>query len=276
MIEKRFPQVELIKLTDNVGFARANNIGLEMVDDCLWVALLNPDAYPAPDWLEKMSRAVALYPEYTFFGSRMLAAGQPEKLDGIGDCYHFLGLPWRLGHGREANGKFLFRREIFSPCAAAALYRREIVLEIGGFDEDFFCFLEDVDLGFRLRLAGYRCCYVPEAVVLHEGSVVTGRQSPFSVYHGHRNLVWAFVKNMPQPAFLLFVGPHLIFNFLVVVWYLIRSQGTTIVRAKYDAIKGLSVMLEKRRQIQARRKASVWSLLKVMSWGWWRKKYCRI
>ena len=95
--------------------------------------------------------------------------------------------------------------EIFAPCAAAALYRRAAFLEAGGFDEHFFCYMEDVDLGFRLRLLGYRCGYAPAAIVHHVGSGTTGARSPFTVYHGHRNLVWTYVKNMPTPWFWLYL-----------------------------------------------------------------------
>jgi GT2 family glycosyltransferase len=103
-----------------------------------------------------------------------------------------------MRHGTPASALKGSECEIFSPCAAAALYRRSALLEVGGFDEDFFCYVEDVDLGFRLRLAGYRCLYVPLSVAHHIGSGTTGgKNSDFSVYHGHRNLVWAFVKNMP-------------------------------------------------------------------------------
>ena len=135
--------------------------------------------------------------------------------------------------------------------------------------------VEDVDLGFRLRLAGCRCVYVPEAVVLHEGSAVTGRQSNFSVYHGHRNLEWTFVKNMPQPALWFFLFPHLMLTCLTMIWYCFRGQGKTILRAKYDALKGLYEVLRKRQRVQNCRVASTWSLVKLMSWGWWRRGYDR-
>lgn len=272
----KFPRVALVRLSENVGFARANNIAIQRTGDCAWVALLNPDAYPAPDWLEKMLRAARLSPEFAFFGSRMLAAGSPEKLDGIGDCYHVFGLPWRFGHGCRANGRFLLKREIFSPCAAAALYRRDILAAAGGFDESYFCYLEDVDLGFRLRLLGYRCAYVPDALVLHEGSVVTGRRSEFSVYYGHRNVVWTFVKNMPRPALVFFLLPHLVLNCLAVIWYCFRGQGKTVVKAKYDAVRGLPGILKKRKTVQKHRKTGVWPLLGLMSWGFRRGSYFRI
>ncbi|MCK5680507.1 glycosyltransferase family 2 protein, partial [bacterium] len=132
VISCQFPHVNLLRLKKNYGFAKANNIGLTLVDGCSWVALLNPDAYPAVDWLEKMLQAIVIFPEYAFFGSRMLLAGSPDILDGVGDCYHMTGLAWRRGHGCVAAGNFMESCEIFSPCAAAALYRLDILTEVGG------------------------------------------------------------------------------------------------------------------------------------------------
>ncbi len=99
-------------------------------------------------------------------------------------------------------------REVFSACAAAALYRRDVFEALGGLDEDFFCYMEDVDLGFRLRLAGWGCTYVPTAVVHHVGSATSGRRSHFTTYHGHRNLVWVFFKNMPGALLWLYLPQH--------------------------------------------------------------------
>ena len=96
--------------------------------------------------------------------------------------------------------------EIFSPCAAAALYRRSAFLEVGGFDEDFFCYMEDVDLGFRLRLRGYAAVFVPQAIVEDASE---NRRNDLAVYHGHRNLVWCFFKKMPATLLLILCVPHL-------------------------------------------------------------------
>jgi GT2 family glycosyltransferase len=146
---------------------------------------------------------------------------------------------------------------VFSACAAAALYRRDAFEAVGGFDEDFFCYLEDVDLGFRLRLAGHRCTYVPDAVVHHVGSATTVKDSDFAVYHGHRNLVWAYVKNMPGRLFWLFLPQHIAANLYIVVRYAIEGRWRVVMKAKWDAIQGIPRMWKKRRAIQAQRIASI-------------------
>ena len=132
-----------------------------------WLALLNADAFPEPDWLERLLEAAETIPN-AFFASRQIQANSTELLDGEGDVYHISGLAWRRNYGLPVLEKF-DTEEIFSSCAAAALYPRQAFLDAGGFDEDYFSYHEDVDLGFRLRLKGLRCFYVPKAVVYHVG-----------------------------------------------------------------------------------------------------------
>lgn len=251
-IDEKHPAVTVLRLGMNAGFAAANNRAAEAAGNCDWLALLNPDAFPEPDWLEKLMSAAQNHPEYAFFGSRMLADSNPDWLDGHGDAYHTSGLVWREGHGKPASGRALEPAEIFSPCAAAALYRRSAYLEAGGFDEDYFCYVEDVDLGFRLRLLGHRCRYVPDAVVRHAGSAITGKNSDFSVYHGHRNLVWTYVKDMPSPLFWLYLPQHILLNLATLVLYSLRGQGRAIFRSKRDALLGIPKMWRKRREIQGK------------------------
>jgi GT2 family glycosyltransferase len=257
-------QVTLIKLNRNTGFAFANNRALEECNTD-YVALLNPDAFAETDWLEQLIISAQTHPSIVAFGSRQLVHGKTEILDGIGDIYHMSGLVWRNGSGRSQTSADLVAREIFSPCAGAALYSREALQKVGGFDEDFFCYVEDVDLGFRLRLAGYKSIYVPEAVVYHVGSASTGgSHSDFSIYHGHRNLVWTFIKNMPGILLWTLMPLHLLLNIVSILYFSFRGKGKVILTAKFDAIKGISSMWSKRRHIQGNRQVSagdIWHVL---------------
>jgi GT2 family glycosyltransferase len=261
--------VELVRQPGNLGFAAANNRAIAMCDT-EFVALLNPDAFPHPDWLEKLLAAAERHPEAAAFGSRQMIDGQPGIVDGTGDAYHVSGLSWRKGHGRPLRDDDLVEREIFSPCAAAALYRRSALLEVGGFDEDFFCYFEDVDLGFRLRLAGYKCVHVPDAVVDHVGSASSGgKRSDFAAYHGHRNLVWCFVKNMPNPLFLPLLFAHFSQTILSGLVYLARGQGRIFAKAKWHATKKIPQFWKKRQAIQRARRASwgeIWNALDKSLW----------
>lgn len=258
-IVRQFPSVRLIALDQNTGFSRGNNLAAaEISEESEWIALLNPDAFAEPRWLETLIESVKSNPEFDVFGSKLVNASVPTLLDGAGDAYHLSGLVWRMEHGSPVSISSESEHEIFSPCAAAALYRRSAWQAIGGLDEDYFCYVEDVDLGFRIRLAGYRCLYVPRSIVHHVGSGTTGGQhSAFAMYHGHRNLVWTFVKDMPGFLFWLLLPLHIMMNLVSMIWFTLRGRGGVIWRAKRDALLGLPKMWRKRQYIQNTRVASV-------------------
>jgi len=265
IISTRFPEIEITKLNTNIGFAPANNLAAKQVPDCDWIVLLNPDVEAEIDFLEKLIEATEEHPEFCFFGCHMVSLHHRNILDGIGDVYYISGLGWRKGYGKNINSFALEPKEIFSPCAAAAMYRKDAFLEAGGFDEDYFCYGEDVDLGFRLRLAGQTCMYIPGAVVYHVGSATSGgKHSDFSVYYGHRNLVWTFIKNMPGILFWVLLPIHVLLNIVTVVLFAMKGQGRVILRAKWDAMKGIPRMLNKRREIQAHRRATVMDIWRVL------------
>jgi GT2 family glycosyltransferase len=266
--------LEIVRAERNLGFAAGNNYAIRNHVTAKWLALLNPDAFPRYDWLERLMAAAQRQSRYNFFGCRMLDANNPKRLDGVGDVYHASGLAWREGHGCADGPAYDQPEEIFSPCAAAALYRTQDVLDAGLFDEDFFCYSEDVDLGFRLRLRGGRCLYVPDAVVEHVGSAITGKRSDFQLYHGHRNLAWTYVKNMPGWLFWFYLPYHVALNCYSVIAFAVRGQGGPLWRAKRDAIRGLRAAWHKRRDIQARRTSPTRELRRVLRRGLIRKP-CR-
>jgi GT2 family glycosyltransferase len=261
----RSTKLTVVETGVNLGFAAGNNRGLGETEGCAFVALLNPDAFPEPDWLASLLAAAEARGEFSFFASRQLLAHSPDRLDGAGDVYAVTGLAWRRDHERPAAGRHLEPDEVFGPCAAAALYRRAALVEAGGFDESYFCYFEDVDLSFRLRLLGHRCLYVPRAVVHHVGSASSGRRSDFSVYHGHRNLVWTFWKNMPAALLLRHLPGHLLLNALSLVLFAWRGQGGALWRAKRDALRGLPRILRERRRVQAARRIGSRELRSVMA-----------
>jgi GT2 family glycosyltransferase len=267
-LEGRFPEVEVLRLGENVGFARANNLAVERVEGCDWVALVNPDAFPQPSWLEELVEAAATRREYTFFASRLVGANA-TTLDGTGDFYHVSGWAWQRGHGQAIGNADdpEAAEEVFAPCAAAALYDRDAFREVGGFDESYFCYFEDIDLAFRLRLAGHRCLYVPQAVALHLGAATAGRESDFAVYHAHRNLVWTYVKGMPRGLLLLYLPQHVFVNALTLLWFSLRGHPRAIFRAKFDAVRGLRRVVAARRDVQARRRVDAAKIRGAMSRG---------
>jgi GT2 family glycosyltransferase len=266
LIRERFPEVELVPAGGNVGFAAANNLAARRAEDCEWLALLNPDAFPHPEWLDALVRAAEENTGFSCFGSHMRRAGTVDELDGTGDVYQVGGMAWRRDNGKP-DSRARPPGEIFSPCAAAALYPRAVFLEAGGFDERYFAYYEDTDLAFRLRLRGHRCFYEPSAVVDHVGFAAAGAETPFTAYHSQRNIVWTYVKNMPAPLFWAYLPQHVLVNLLNVAWYSMRGQGRPVLRAKVDAMRGLPSILRSRREIQRSRAVGSRELRQLMAHG---------
>lgn len=266
-LQRRYANAVLVPAGSNLGFAAGNNLGLKHAGDARWIALLNPDAFAHPDWLERLLAAARAHPQFSFFGCRMRLADNPQLLDGTGDAYHVSGASWRRDHGVPAEEGVSAPGEIFGPCAAAALYSRAALEEVGGFDERYFCYHEDVDLAFRLRLRGHHCRYVPDAVVDHVGSGITGRRSDFATYHGHRNLVLTYVQDMPGALLWLFLPLHLLMNLAAIAVCAARGQLGLVLQAKFDTLRGLGAAIAERREIQASRRIGARELLPVMSIG---------
>lgn len=243
-LESFFPKINFQRISENIGFAAGNNFGAKFAKG-KYLVTLNADAFPEPDWLEKVFSSIDRHPNCSFT-SKLVMANDPTRLDGTGDVFHFTGLVWRKNYNRLIENVKLKEGEVFSACGAAAVYPLEAFNQAGGFDEDFFAYVEDVDLGFRLRLAGYRSIFLPDAVVHHVGSGSTGKRSNFSVYYGQRNLVWTFVKNMPGILFWLVFPLNIIANFLGIIFLFFRKQSKVTIKAKFDAIGRFPSMLSKK------------------------------
>lgn len=262
-LDKRF---EILKLGENTGFAKASNIGVAHCDS-KWVAMLNPDAFARPDWLEKLLAATSLAPNVTMVGSTQIMALEPDIYDGLGDCYHISGLAWRSGFGHKVEP---FQTcEVFGPCGAGALYHRETYHRLGGFDEDFFCYHEDVDLAYRMRLAGGICTQSSTAIIDHVSSAISGRHSDFATYHGTRNRLWTLYKNTPTLLWPLVLPLHILLTLLLLFRSLLRPATLLpTLRGLKDGLFGLGKMRSKRRHIQKNiKQISTSQLLKAFAWS---------
>jgi N-acetylglucosaminyl-diphospho-decaprenol L-rhamnosyltransferase len=261
-LESLPPGWRSVRLTYNAGFAAANNRALGLVESP-WIAMLNPDAFAEPDWLDQMMLGVARYPDAAAFGSLQIDEARPDRLDGDGDAYHGFGVYWRGGFGQpiaRQGGE----GEVFSVCAAAALYNREILLELGGFDEDFFCYGEDVDLGFRLRLAGYRSVQLANAVVRHVGGGSGGGRNGFALFHGHRNRLWLLAKNMPASVLWPLLPVYVVMSLALLLRATILGQGIVVLRALGAGLRGLPKAWAKRQNIQRNRRGNP---VPLMAWS---------
>lgn len=250
---------------ENLGFAVANNRAAARARGD-WLAFLNPDAYPLPDWLAEVENALRQYPQYDAFGSLQIDANHTDRLDGAGDVYHGSGTPYR-GHFGWPAATAPADGECFSPCAAAAIYRKSTFEALGGFEESFFCYCEDIDLGYRLRLRGGRALQLNRARVLHEGSGVSGRHSEFSIYHGHRNRVWTFIRNTPAPILILALPYFLCANLVLLAQNALQGRGGVFVRAMRDALTGAPYHWRMRKRIHAQRRASLASIFAAITWS---------
>jgi len=263
-VKNQFPEVALIALTENLGFSAANNIAIRNVQTD-YVALLNNDAIAHPLWLENLIDAMCRYPEAGFAASKMLYQQRPQVIDRAGDGYTTAGAGSLRGRGQSANS-FCRTEWIFGACAGAALYRMTMLDDIGLFDEDFFLLYEDVDLSFRAQLKGYKCCYVPDAVVYHQASRTIGHDSPTSVYYGHRNLEWVYFQNMPASLLTRTAMRHLVYTIASFGFFAAKGLLAAFIRAKRDSFKAWRTVLDKRKKNQAQRRVKddyIWSLLEA-------------
>lgn len=252
----------ILRSTTNRGFAAGSNWGVSGAA-CPWIALLNPDAQPEPDWLMELHRATLRYPGTALFGSTQVQTENPALLDGGGDHYSIYGLPWRGGSDRPSTC-VTSDIAIFSPCAAAALYDRQAFQSVQGLAESFFCYLEDVDLGLRLRLQGHRAIQLAKAKVHHAGSASTGRHSDFTLFHSTRNGIHLQIRCLPVPLLLLSLPLYL----MAQIW-LMRRSGQSIARLRglWAGLRALPQTLRQRRIIQKSRKLSVLQVARLLVWN---------
>jgi GT2 family glycosyltransferase len=210
--------------------------------------------------------ATKRYPDVTVFGSTQILDEDPRQLDGAGDVYHAFGIPFRGGY-RKPWPSDLADGQTFSPCAAASMWRADQFAQLGGYEESYFCYCEDVDLGFRHRLAGGQVIQLADAQVRHLGSASSGRLAEFAVYHGTRNRLWTFVRNMPGPLFWLLLLPHLGATLLLWAHTAWRGAGGAYGRGLADGLKGWGTAWQARRAIQASRRVSLRGLARQFAWS---------
>jgi hypothetical protein len=222
-VRERFPWVRLITLPENRGFAGGNNAGVrEARGRC--VAFLNNDTIADPGWLRALRAGIDEAAGFALTTSRIVYMHDPGVIDSAGDGMLRWGGAFKRHHGAPAADASE-SQEVFGVCGAACLMPRAVFDELGGFDEDFFASHEDVDLSYRARLRGYRCRYVAEAVVRHHGSGTLGKSSAFSVFHGQRNLEWAYLKNTPGSLLLRTLPGHVLYNVAAAAYFTRAGLG---------------------------------------------------
>ena len=209
-VKSNYPYVRTIQLSTNTGFCHGSNVGVN-ASETPYIILLNNDTIPEPDFVKALLQGIEARPEAFACGSCMLTVDDNTILDGAGDLYSAFGWAFARGKGSKAE---LFSEpcEVFSVCAGAAIYRKNLFKSLGMLDENHFAYLEDLDLCYRAKIEGYQNWYIPTARVVHVGSGTSGsRHNEFKVMHSSRNNVYVVHKNMPLPQWcfnlpLLFIG----------------------------------------------------------------------
>ncbi len=243
-VRERYPGVRLVSLPENTGFAGGNNAGIRVASG-KYIALLNNDTKADPAWLANLLEAAEASPRAVgMWACKILSYDNPVVIDNVGLLLYPDGLG--RGHGRldVDRGQFDRQGEAFSPSGCAGLYRREMLDEIGLFDEEFFAYADDVDLGLRARLAGWGCGYVPSAKVYHKYSSSSSAYSPFKAFLVERNRIWVLLKYYPLE--LVLVSPFFTLLRLSVHLYGALSGKGASARfsEQHSVLKALAILLK--------------------------------
>jgi GT2 family glycosyltransferase len=277
-LETLGPQARVIRNPDNLGFAAAANQGARAADG-RFVALLNNDTEPEPDWLGRLVACIERDDGLFAVGSTLLVFDRPGVLEDAGNSYTALGFAYHRGEGL-AEAEYRQDEDVFTVCAGAALYRKEPLLALGGFSEQFFAYVEDVDAGWRARRTGYRNRLCAAARVRHRGSATSGaKYNPFKVFLTNRNNVWLLRRNLP--AWLLFPAlPLLGLGFLIKTFFY-GLRGRAVLGAHLRGTwEGLRVRPEQPGltpgETSWRRDLAIWWSMVKMTGEWAAWKWRRI
>ncbi|WP_337098197.1 glycosyltransferase family 2 protein [Paenibacillus sp. YIM B09110] len=241
LIQVKYPDITLIVNSENIGFAAAVNQGIK-ASDTTYVILLNNDAFAREGYVLELLKCIDSDPNIFSVSSKMLRFSEPGIIDNAGDELTILGWAYKTGDGSSSEGYYK-QRTVFSACAGAAIYRRETFNQIGYFDESFFAYLEDVDIGFRANLHGYKNVFCPSAEVEHIGSATSGsKYNDFKVKISARNNVWLLAKNLPF-AFMIVNFGFILMGFLIKgLFFMVNGFGMSYFNGIIEGLRGLSKM----------------------------------
>ncbi len=246
LLGELFPEVRVVSFSENKGFSVAVNAGIQAGEHPL-VFLLNNDTELAPDCLEQLVHAT-FDNNHQFFAAKMLSFHERTLLDGAGDSYLRGGAGYRLGTMEHDSGLFDRQREVFGACAGAALYRREFFTLVGVFDEEFFAYLEDVDLNLRANRQGLSCLFVPQARVYHVGSATTGSKiNGVTVRLSTRNSFFVLLKNYSPGLFFRFLPAIAVYQCSWLLFCVKRKQLSAYLRGVAGVFPHVGVLRKKYR-----------------------------
>ena len=266
LVRSTFPRVRIVRLEQNRGFAGGNNAGAHEARG-EFLAFLNNDTVPESNWLSTLRLGIDREAGFALVTSRIVYMHDPGVIDSAGDGLFRAGAAFKWHHGERIETAET-PIEVFGVCGAACLMPKAVFDELGGFDADFFASHEDVDLSYRARLHGYRCRYVPAALVRHHGSATLGTISSFAVFHGQRNLEWMYLKNTPTSLLVRTLPGHMLYNAAAAVHFARRGLLGTFLKAKGAALAGLPRVMGKRAAIQRTRRVGADGIEPHLERGW--------
>jgi len=194
--------VRIIRNKKNLGFTGGNNVGIQAARG-EYIVLLNNDTWAAPTWLEELVKTTYLDRPIGMWASKVYSYYKRNQIEAVGELIYWDGLSRSRGQYEQEQGQYEEMGEIFFPPGCGGMYRKVVFEEIGLFDEDFFAYGDDAEIGIRARLAGWKCVYVPKAVLYHKNSGSTGQYSPFKAFYVERNRFWITIKYFPFPLLIL-------------------------------------------------------------------------
>lgn len=265
-IASEFPEVKLVCLPQNRGFCGGNNIGISVARS-EYVTLLNNDTEVAPDWLEKLYTHICADNRIAACDSKVLYSNQRHTIWSAGGEYSIAGAVYARG-GLMDDSEIQEPSDIFTAVACAAIYRKDVLDEIGLFDEDYFAGYEDVDWSFRAHLRGYRIVNVPTSRVYHKVSATHRHNSKDFVYRGQRNVTATFIKNMPSELLWRYLPLHLLYVIGSLTYFTRIGRASSCLWAKWDLARDVSGLWRKRQKIQRLRTLSGAEIDALLSRDW--------
>jgi GT2 family glycosyltransferase len=260
LVQRQYPAVKLIVREKNYGFTGGTNPGIQDAIACgaQYVALLNNDAVADKNWLKFLVETADRDQTLGSVTSKILQFGPERKIDTTGDFYSIWGLPFPRGRDEIDQGQFDAeeQRLVFSVTGGASLLRTAMLREVGLFDHDFFAYYEDVDLGFRAQLAGWKAAYEPRALVRHRVHGTSARIPNFTRYHAHKNAIYVYHKNMPARLWWKYLPWFLLGMAMMAANSLRRRQFTPLLQAYGVALIKIPATICKRWRIQRQRKVT--------------------
>lgn len=257
LIEKKFPFAILLKQKVNLGFAGGVNVGIRYALDhgAKAVALFNNDAIADKKWLEGLVEGLEKIPEAGIVTGKFMRLDK-KHIDSVGECYSIWGVPFPRGRNQLDEAQYDNQELVFSATGGASLYRADLFNDIGLFDERFFAYFEDVDIGFRAQLAGWQVVYEPRAVAYHHVGATASKLGNFARYHSIKNFFICYTKNMPAGLYFKYLPLFTLQSFRWLITSALKGHLLTYLKAFGRFILYLPAVLRDRRTIQGRRKVS--------------------